>query len=163
MSTAVNQTFRLHSTAVRLLWQARSGVANIVPYLSFGGNCREAMTFYKECLGGDLTMQTMGESPMGAQAPAGDKNKIMHVASKKDGLEIMASDMMGPGSAVYGNTINLMIACTSEQEINSYFSKLSKGGKAGHALKEEFWGDVFGDLTDKFGIRWMLNWSKPKK
>jgi uncharacterized glyoxalase superfamily protein PhnB len=27
-------------------------------------------------------------------------------------------------------------------------------------LSEKFWGDTFGALTDKFGINWLLNYSK---
>ena len=57
----------------------------------------------------------------------------------------------------------LLINCTSEAEINSLFSKLSAGGKVVHPLKEEFWGSIYGDFHDKFGVRWMMNWDKPKK
>jgi PhnB protein len=54
------------------------------------------------------------------------------------------------------------INCSSMEQIETWFSKLSAGGKVGHPLKEEFWGSIFADLTDKFEMRWMLNWDKPK-
>jgi PhnB protein len=74
----------------------------------------------------------------------------------------MASDMMGKDKLVRGNAVSLLLNCSSKEEIETWFSKLSAGGKVGHPLKEEFWGSVFGDFTDEFGMRWMLNWDKPK-
>lgn len=131
------------------------------PYIGFDGNCREAMTFYKDCLGGELTMQTVDESPMAAQMPE-MKGKIMHSALMKDEKSVlMGSDMTDPGMNPKGNTISLCINCSDKEEIETFFGKLSVGGKVEHPLKEEFWG-TFGDLTDKFGIRWMLNLDKPK-
>jgi PhnB protein len=138
-------------------------MAQIVAYLTFNGNCREAMTFYKECLGGELTIQAVSDTPMASQMPPEEQKKIMHSSLAKGPLTLMASDMMGgPSGVVQGNAITLMLNCGSEQEIQASFAKLSAGGKVGHALKEEFWGSTFGDLTDKFGMRWMLNFDKPK-
>ena len=134
----------------------------IAPYLTFNGNCREAMTFYKEALGGELSLMTMGESPAGAQARAEDKNKIMHAALTNDRLVLMASDNMGMDPATHGTSINIMLNCSTEEEIRRVFGKLSTGGKVIHPLKEEFWGSIFGDFRDRFGLRWMLNWDKPK-
>jgi len=123
-------------------------------YLHFNGNCREAMTFYKECLGGELTLTTVGESPMTAQMPE-MKDMIMHSVLKKDGLVLMASDTMEPEGATKGNTISLCLIGANAEELKPIFSKLSKGGKVTHELKEEFFG-TYGDLTDKFGIDWMF-------
>jgi PhnB protein len=100
-------------------------------------------------------MQTVGETPVAGQMPPEAQNKIMHASLTKDSLALMASDMMGEDGLVKGNTISLLL-------IETWFSKLSKGGKVDHPLKEEFWGSVFGDLTGKFGMLWMLNWDKPK-
>jgi PhnB protein len=135
----------------------------IVPYLTFGGNCREAMTFYKQALGGDLNIQTVGESPMAQQMPPEAHKNVMHSALTNGTMNLYASDQMGSDGITPGNTITLLINCTSEAEINSLFSKLSAGGKVVHPLKEEFWGSIYGDFSDKFGIRWMMNWDKPKK
>jgi PhnB protein len=53
-------------------------MTQINAYVGFNGKCREAMTFYKECLDGELTLQTFGGSPMEAQCPAGLKDQILH-------------------------------------------------------------------------------------
>ena len=135
-------------------------MTQINAYLFFNGNCREAMTFYKECLGGELTMQTVEGSPAENQMPAEAKQHIMHASLIKDGLVLMGSDMVGPDGVVKGNIISLLLNCSSEEEIKSFFSKLSLGGQIIGPLKEEFWGATFGQLTDKFGMSWMLNYAK---
>ena len=124
-------------------------------YLRFNGNCREAMTFYKSCLGGELTIQTVGESPMAGQMPPAIKDNVLHSVLAKDGFELLASDMTGPEGVVKGNTITLCIIGSNKAELEPIFAKLSAGGKVGHELKEEFFG-TFGELTDKFGINWMF-------
>jgi PhnB protein len=140
-------------------------VPQINAYLAFNfnGNCSEAMTFYKECLGGELALQKVGETPAAKEMPPATYDKIMHAALTNGPMLLYASDMMGTGGVVQGNTITLMINCSSEEEIKRLFNKLSAGGKVGHPLKEEFWGSIYGDFSDKFGMRWMLNWDKPKK
>ncbi|MBB6498081.1 VOC family protein [Pedobacter cryoconitis] len=133
-------------------------------YLTFGGNCAEAMTFYQKCLGGELYMQTVGESPIAAQCPAGMKDQIMHSSLTKDGLLLlMASDMIGPGGLVNGNSVTLSISCKSEEEINHLFSVLSAGGKIIDPLKLQFWGALFGVLNDRFGVKWMLLFDKTQQ
>ena len=112
------------------------------------------MTFYKECLSGELTLNTVGESPMAAQMPD-MKDMIMHSVLTKDGFALMASDMMEPEGPRNGNTVSLCIVGANAEELKPIFSKLSKGGKVTHELKSEFFG-TYGDLTDKFGIDWMF-------
>lgn len=131
-------------------------------YLRFNGNCREAMTFYRECLGGELTLQTVGESPIAKQMPPEAHQSIMHSTLVRDRMVLQGSDMMEPGGRVNGNAIALSIDCSSEEEIQSFFAKLSVGGKISYPLHTEFWGATFGILTDKFGNEWMVNFEKPR-
>ena len=136
-------------------------MALINAYINFEGNCREVMTFYKECFGGELNMQTIEGSPIEAQCPAAIKHQILHASLSKDELLLMGSDMQEPGgNFTKGNNIALSLNCSSDDEIKTYFSKLSEGGRISHNLMESFWGATFGVLTDKFGIRWMLNYDK---
>lgn len=129
-------------------------------YLTFTDNCEEAMTFYQECLGGELTLNRVAGSPMEAQCPPEMKNRIMHANLIKDDLILMASDMLWPGELYRGNAISLSLNCSSEEEIRDLFSKLSEGGRVTDPLKEQFWGAIFGMLTDKFGISWLFNYDK---
>jgi PhnB protein len=129
-------------------------------YLTFNGKCREAMTFYKECLGGDLQLQTIGESPMANKMPPQMKEQILHATLTKGGLILMASDMVSEEGLTKGNTVSLALICSSEEEIQNCYKKLSTGGKANHPLENTFWGATFGDLTDKYGNHWILNFTK---
>ena len=138
-------------------------MATIVAYLTHQGNCREAMTFYKDCFGGELNLMTLGESPVGAQASAAEKDLIMHADLRSRSLRLMASDNLGGGVPVTtGTMINLMVYCESEEEIRAIFPKLAREGRVNSELKVEFWGSLYGDITDRYGVRWMLNYDMPK-
>lgn len=135
-------------------------MTSINSYLTFNGNCREAMTFYKECLGGELVLQTVGESPLADKMPPKMKEHILHSTLQNGGAVIMASDIVGESGIVKGNAVSLMLNCTSEEEIKACYEKLSAGGKVNHPLEDTFWGAVFGDLIDKFGNKWLLNYTR---
>ena len=135
-------------------------MTQINSYLTFSGNCREAMNFYKDCLGGELALQTIGESPLADKMPPQMKESILHGTLTKDGLVLMASDMVGEKGLAKGNSVSLMLNCSSEEEIKTYYAKLVKDGEANHPLEVSFWGALFGDLTDKFGNHWLLHFDK---
>jgi PhnB protein len=126
-------------------------------YLTFAGNCREAMNFYQECFGGELTFQTIGETPLAEGMPPEMKSRILHSSLTKNNLVLMASDMVPDAGLIKGNAVSLSLECSSEDEIRSTFEKLAAGGKKDHPLEDTFWGALFGDLTDKFGNHWLLH------
>ena len=88
------------------------------------------------------------------------KDCILHAVLTNGELALMASDMVGEQGLVRGNAISLMLNCSSEDEIRRYYTALSSGGKATHPLEDTFWGALFGDLTDKFGTKWLLHFDK---
>jgi len=135
-------------------------MASINSYLTFNGNCREAMIFYRDCLGGELTLETIGESWAEDKMPSVMKRSIMHAILAKDELVIMGTDMVEERGLIKGNSISLMLNCNSEEEAKAYYHKLSVGGRASHPLKETFGGAIFGDLTDRFGNNWLINYDK---
>lgn len=128
-------------------------------YITFNGNCREAMNFYQECLGGELFFQTVGESPMADKMPLKMKESILHSTLISGDVRIQASDM-GDEGLIKGNNVSLMLNCRSEEEIRTTYEKLASGGIASHPLEDTFWSSLFGGLTDKFKIRWMLHFPK---
>ena len=134
-------------------------MTQINAYLNFNGKTREAMTFYQQCLGGELVLQKISESPMAAQMPSEMGPKILHSSLTNNGIVLMASDMMGQ-KVISGNSISLCMNCSSDEEINSFFTNLAAGGKVNDPLHQSFWGSTFGSLTDKFGVTWIFNYSK---
>jgi PhnB protein len=138
-------------------------MTHINSYLTFNGNCREAMTFYKKCLGGELTLQTIGESPLADKMPPQMKECILHSALTKGAWALMATDCVPEQGLVKGNSVSLCLNCSSEEEIRNCYANLSKDGQATHPLEDTFWGALFGDLTDKYGNHWLLNYDKNLK
>jgi len=126
----------------------------LTPYLTFTGNCREAMTFYKECLGGELSLLVVGESPLVDQMPPQYKDQILHSSLKTNDLEIMASDMQ-PEKHIEGNAVHICLTFKTEEDTRDMYDKLSAGGKARQPIHEMFFG-LIGALTDKFGKLWMV-------
>jgi len=135
-------------------------MASLNPYLNFDNNCREAMNFYKDCLGGELILQTVGESPqMVAKMPADMKDKILHASLTSGGIIIMASDL-NREKPLNGNTVQCCIQCETEDELNTFFSKLSVDGKITEPLADMPWGAKYGSLTDQYGKHWIFNFQK---
>jgi PhnB protein len=90
--------------------------------------------------------------------PAEMKNLILHSQLVNGSIILMAADAKGADLSS-GNTISLMLNCTSETEVRTYFANLSVDGKIETPLEMQFWGSVYGTLTDKFGIKWRLNYA----
>lgn len=125
-------------------------------YLAFPGTCEEALHFYKDCLGGEIvSLQRFGDAPV--ESTEDQKQLVMHAEFKADGIYLMASDGH-PGQPLQpGEMVHLSINLTDAAEQENIFSKLSAGGRVDMPLQDTFWGARFGMLTDKYGIRWMLN------
>lgn len=138
---------------------------NLAPYLMFNGNCEEAVNFYKNCLDGTLGyMGRFGDSPDPVKESA--KNKIMHVELRFPGGALMASDYYDEAQYTTpseGSNIHLSIGFDSEEKLRKAFKLLSEDGTVTMPLKEQFWGSLFGMLTDKYGIKWMFSFSKEEK
>ena len=134
-------------------------MARLNPYLNFNDNCREAMNFYKDCLGGELIITTVGESPMAAQMPPAMKDSILHSSLRIGDNMLMGSDMRKK-QLTDGDTVSLCINCTSEDEQNRFYKNLSAGGTINEPLGEMPGGAKIGMLTDKFGKQWILYFDK---
>ncbi len=134
----------------------------IHPYLTFNGNCREAMNFYNECLGGKLEIQTIGESPLAEKMPAKMKKCILHATLTRKSLVLMGTDLVGRNGLMKGNAVSLSLHCGSEKEMKQCFAKLSEGGIENHPPEITFFGSLLGDLTDKFGNHWLLHYDMKK-
>ena len=134
---------------------------SIVPYLFFKGSCKEAMEFYKDVFGGELTMSTLGESPKEVleqmKVDESRYHEIMHASLKGGTADLLGGDsqMASDHSAKVELSVNG--PSTDEAEMKKIFDKLAKGGNVRMPLSKQFWGDTFGMLTDKFGVDWMMN------
>lgn len=135
-------------------------------YLNFEGTNEEAFRFYEKILGGTLTeIYRFGSMPQegGFELTPEQKDLVLHVGLElSDGQMIMASDMiegMGP-ALVEGNNISLSVHPDSKQDAARIFNSLAEGGTITMPIADQFWGDYFGSLTDRFGINWMVNYAE---
>lgn len=131
------------------------------PYISFKGNAREAMEFYRSVFGGKLTISTFKD--FGASEDPAFADKVMHSMLEADnGITFMGSDT--PPQMPYSEGARLSMALSGDNigELGGYFEKLAQGGKINMPLDKAPWGDHFGMVTDKFGIDWMVNVSEKK-
>lgn len=126
----------------------------ITPYVSLEGTCEEAMKFWAETLGAELDIRRVGDSPI--PAPPEAKNRVMHSTLKAGNLVLMASDNTPGMPAEKGSAVSLSLHFTDKDEQTRVWSRLSQGATIMVPLDDQFWGR-FGMLTDKFGIKWMLN------
>ena len=128
------------------------------PYIGFADTARQAMEFYRDVFGGELTLSTFGEA--GAAAP-GDENKIMHAQLETpSGFTLMGSDAPAGMPRDEGSRIQISLS-GDDPELRDYFQKLSQGGSVTMPLEKQMWGDEFGMCTDRYGIAWMVNVSQP--
>ncbi len=130
------------------------------PYISFAGDAREAMEFYKQVLGGTLTLNTFGE--FGAQ-DSPDADKIMHgMLATDSGFMLMGADTPPEMEHRPGTNIAVSLSGDDADDLRGYWEKLSDGGTVSVPLEKQMWGDEFGSCVDRFGIPWLVNIGRPQ-
>lgn len=135
-------------------------MVGVSPYIAFKGNCREAIEFYKNALGAEVIFsQTYGESPM---ADMGKSDHIMHCSIKVGESVIMMCDDPSPEGAAAGGNISLAIGLSDPDRAKQIFDNLAGGGAVEMPLQKTFWAEAFGMVSDRFGVRWMVNCEAPK-
>lgn len=135
------------------------GMNQIITYLTFNGNCREAMEFYQNCFGGELKMQTISESPEGGKFPDDLKNLVVRASLKKGDILLMGTDLRDE-DLINGNTVSILVESRNAYAIKRYYANLEKGGSPTHPLKKTHWGGLSGGLTDKYGHHWLFHVKK---
>lgn len=130
----------------------------LTPYLSFNGDCAEALKFYEEVLGGKTTFaMTWGEMPGAAeQFPAETHKLIMHASFNVGDQVLMGADSPpGQYKTPQGTSVSIHVKEVSEGE--RIFNALAENGGVTMPFQKTFWSPGFGMCTDRFGIPWMVN------
>lgn len=133
------------------------------PYLNFNGNTEEAFQFYKSVFGGEYATLMRMKDAAGMPIPPGQEEKIMHIALPlNSGQMLMASDNCNDSTFQRGNNSYISIHSDSAEEGQKLYDALAAGGRVHHPFKKEFWGAWHGNLEDKFGVFWMVNFDEPQ-
>ena len=132
------------------------GNVTLEPYLFFKGNAKEAMELYKGVFGGELTVSKVSDVPPGTPTMEGTTpDMVMHASLKGGAVNLMASD--SPKASSKSAKVELSLGGTDEAQMRKIFDALAEGGEVKMKLEKQFWGDIFGSLTDKYGVDWMMN------
>ncbi|WP_062383079.1 VOC family protein [Demequina iriomotensis] len=139
-------------------------MATVSAYLNFDGTCEEAFAFYREVFGGELVdpPMRMGDMPPTPGQPPlaeDEASRVMHVALDiVAGYRLMGSDILPSMGHVLtaGNAMYVAITLDDEDEARDLFAKLSAGGTVAVEPTPMFWGDLYSDFIDRFGIQWMV-------
>ncbi len=136
-------------------------MAKLNPYLSFDGTCEEAFNFYKSVFGGEFQgdITRLKEVP-GMEFSEEDKERVMHVSLPVGNDLLMGSDTFPGQPFTQGNNNYVSIFPESREEADRLFGALSEGGEVEMPMEDQFWGDYFGSLKDRFGIFWMVNYNQ---
>lgn len=131
------------------------------PYLNFPGNAEDAFNFYKTVFGGNFSMVMRMKDAQGMPIPEGQEEKIMHIALPlNSGQVLMASDNCNAETFKEGNNNYISIHAESVAEGQQLYNALAAGGKADHPYEKQFWGSWHGNLVDKYGTHWMVNFDE---
>ena len=135
---------------------------NLTPFLLFDGNCAEAMTFYQSCLGGDLTITKLGDTPMKDHMPPEQHHKVTYAHLKNGVMEFSATDWLHPRQTPkQGNTVAMYVSGGTYKELRAIFDRLAVG--ANNELLEDLRDmpfGTYGHLADKFGVHWFFQGEK---
>jgi PhnB protein len=132
----------------------------VQPYLFFDGRCEEAVEFYRNALGAEVTMlMRYKDSPdplPPGRVPLGSEDKVMHVSLRIGEATVMASDGSCSGQPSFQG-FSLSLTVPDPAEADRLFAALVDGGQVQMPLTETFWSPRFGMVADRFGVGWMVN------
>ncbi len=135
----------------------------IQPYLFFDGRCEEAIRFYQDKLGAEVTMlmrfrdapQSAGPAREGCAPPAGSENKVMHASLRIGDAMVLMSDGQCQGKPQFQG-FSLSLTAPDDASAKRLFNALSDNGQVVVPLDETFFASSFGMVADRFGVTWMV-------
>ena len=129
----------------------------IYPFLTFNGNCKEAMRFYQSCFGGDLHFTYLGDTPGGKQFPLEIRQLVLHASLVSEHVRLFASDLGGEEGVASGNSISLWISITAPEQLQSVFRKLARNGEVTAPLSAGTLQGQWATLTDRYAVQWIFS------
>ncbi len=129
------------------------------PYLTFSGNAKEALGYYKVIFNGEVSgIQTFGEADF--DTPKAMDDYIMHAQFQSGALFFMVSDSFSGPSLTIGNHISLALELENEEEIRSLYDRFTERSTPLMELQDTFWGAIYAKVKDPYGVIWDLNYTK---
>mgnify|MGYP003584379518 CR=1 FL=1 len=117
-------------------------------FLTFSGNCREALTFYQTCFGGTLQLEIFDQPLQGYTAMP-----VINGSLIADAISIHASDLGYNEGRILGNHMAIFMACKNVELRKALFEKLEFNSKTKATINHQA---SFIEITDAFEVRWIL-------
>jgi PhnB protein len=136
----------------------------VTPYVSYNGDCEEAVLFYQSVLGGEAQFMRYSDLPADEGIAVGDgwKSKIMHGSLALDGGAVIFFGDTWEGSSVeFGSSSTVHVNVDSEPDVARIVAGLSKGGEVTMPAERTFWGSAYGGLVDRYGVHWGVEFELP--
>lgn len=136
----------------------------IIPYLMFGGNCEEALHFYQSIMGGEAVVQSRYDNPH-MNVPDDWRSKVLHARLLLDGVIVLYASDTFSGHPVKQSSGDVSISIVLDDDLERtrrIYEGLAEGGKVGVPFAKQFWGDWHGNLTDRYGMRWNINFEEKR-
>jgi PhnB protein len=134
-------------------------ILGIHPYVVVEGRGREAIAFYQEAIDAQvLQVQTFGDVPENPDFPTPKEMKqlIINAHLKVGNADLMLSDTF-PGQILpIGEQVTISLTTNDVEKTRQVFAKLQEEGKINMTLEETFWSPLYGQVTDKFGVKWQI-------
>ena len=130
-------------------------------FINFNGNCKQAVDFYarvfKSNVEGMMTFDQMPPDPAYTVADE-DKAKIMYCSVAICGMNVMFSDVPSSMDVTVGDNISPVLISTDKDELRRLYNELKEGGHVNMELQKTFWSELYGMVTDQFGISWQFSY-----
>lgn len=137
-------------------------------YLNTLGQTEEQFRFYGEVFGTEpfaiMRMADVPRQPGQSELPEDEQHALIHIEVEiLGGTVLMGTDMLRSmgHELVVGNNVSINLEPESIDEGRRLFDALSDGATEISPLAKMFWGDYWGVLLDRYGIRWMVNVPDP--
>ena len=131
----------------------------IQPYLFFEGRCEEALMFYRDVLGAEITQlmrySDSPDPPPPGMLPPGSEDRIMHASMRIGDSTVLVSDGNCSGTTGF-NGFSLTLHAASDAEAERLFAALAEGGQVRMPMAQTFFSSRFGMLSDRYGLGWMV-------
>jgi PhnB protein len=128
------------------------------PFLLFDGECAEAMSFYQSCIGGELTITRLGDTPMKEAFPLETHDRTINARLISGSIDVSASDWMAADFApVRGNMSAIYVNGSTLDELDPIFTALKDGDNSTRVQElHQLPFGIYGQLYDRFGVQWIV-------